>query len=277
MSSCAILGMAAFWAVDDPERADQAIAQALDAGVNHIDVAPMYGVAESQLGRTLPSFRDRVFLGCKSGVRDRDGALRELETSLAKLNVDRLDLWQLHAVCTQADLDAVLAPGGAVEALVEARQRGLTRWIGITGHLAEVPAVINRALQHVDLDTVMFPVNAALWGVPEYRREAEQVLQTCTQRDLGVMAIKAIAKGLWPESEERRYSTWYEPLDDVSAIQRAVDFTLSLPVHSIPTAGDVRLMPSVLDAVRGFRRLGAAEIEDAIRTTTTRPLVSATA
>lgn len=276
-SSCAILGMAAFWSVDDPERADQAIALALDAGVNHIDVAPMYGTAESQLGRTLPSFRDRVFLGCKSGVRDRDGALRELEASLDKLNVDRLDLWQLHAVCTLDDLDAVLAPGGAFEALLAARDQGLTRWIGITGHLEQVPAVINRALQYVDLDTVMFPVNAALWGVADYRREAEQVLQTCAERDLGVMAIKAIAKGLWADPEKRRYTTWYEPLDDAAAIQRAVDFTLSLPVHAIPTVGDVRLMPRVLDAVRGFHRLSAGEIEDAVRTTSTHPLVSATA
>ncbi len=274
LSSCAILGMAAFWSVGDPEEADRTIAMAIDAGVNHIDVAPMYGMAEAQLGRTLPQFRDRVFVGCKSGVRDRDGALAELEQSLTKLGVDRLDLWQLHAVCTQEELDAVLAAGGAAEALVAARERGLTRWIGITGHLEHVPAVINRALERVDLDTVMFPVNAALWGVADYRREAERVLQTCAERDLGVMAIKAIAKGLWPNPEEHRYTTWYEPLDDRSAIQRAVDFTLSLPVHAIPTVGDVRLMPMVLDAVRGFRQLSPEEVEAEIRSTATRPLVS---
>jgi aryl-alcohol dehydrogenase-like predicted oxidoreductase len=185
VSSCAILGMAAFWTNEDPEQGDAAIAMAIDAGVNHIDVAPSYGGAESQLGRTLPHFRDRVFLGCKSGVRDRDGALRELEASLSRLDVDRVDLWQLHAVCTPEDLDAVLAPGGAAEALLAAHERGLTRWIGITGHLEQVPAVFNRALQRLDLDTVMFPVNAALWGLADYRREAERVLQTCAERDLG--------------------------------------------------------------------------------------------
>lgn len=274
MSSMAILGMAAFWQVDDPDAGDAAIRFALDSGVNHVDVAPMYGMAQEQLGRTLPSFRDRVLLGCKSGERTRDGFWRELENSLRTLRVDRIDLHQFHAVCTDEELDAILAPGGAAEAMLEAREQGLTRWIGISGHLEHVARVANRALEALDLDTVMLPVNAALMGVAEYRAELERLFATAAERDLGVMAIKAVAKGPWADPQQRRYNTWYEPLDQRDAIQAAVNFTLSLPVTAIPTAGDLRIMPSVVDAVRNFMPMSEAEIEAAIRDTATRPLIS---
>ncbi|HZS13362.1 MAG TPA: aldo/keto reductase [Candidatus Dormibacteraeota bacterium] len=275
MSSMAILGMAAFWQVDDPDSGDAAIRFALDGGVNHVDVAPQYGMAQEQLGRTLPSFRDRVFLGCKSGERTRDGFWRELENSLRTLHVDRVDLHQFHAVCNDDDLDAILAPGGAAEALLEAREQGLTRWIGLTGHLEHVARVANRALDALDLDTIMLPVNASMMGVPEYRTELEKLFATAAERDLGIMAIKAIAKGPWNDPSARRYNTWYEPLDQRNAIQDAVNFTLSLPVTGIPTVGDLRIMPTVLEAVRAFTPLSAEQIEDAIRDTATRPLISA--
>jgi aryl-alcohol dehydrogenase-like predicted oxidoreductase len=252
-SSVITLGAAGIGRVDQ-EVADQAIRTALDAGVNHVDVAPSYGEAELRLRPWLPEIRDRVFLGCKTRERTREGAWRELHRSLERLGVDRLDLYQLHAVGKRPELDACTAPGGALEALVQAREAGLVRWLGITGHTHDAPSTHLEALHRFDFDTVMFPLNFVLWADPAYRADAEALLAACRARDVGVHAIKVLAKAPWGEGP-RTHATWYEPFSDQETIDQAVAFALGRPVTTLCSTGDVTILPRMLDAAARARGL----------------------
>ena len=189
----AVLGGAAFWD-SDPEATAAAFDQALAAGVNHLDVAPQYGRAQELLGPSIPAVRDRLFVACKTLRHNREGVRAQLEESLRLLNCDRFDLYQLHAVTDVEELDA---RSGAVEAILAARDEGLCRWVGITGHNLTAPAAHLEALRRYDLDTVMFPVNPQLWSDPDYRHDAEALLAHAAEHDVGVMAIKAAAARPW--------------------------------------------------------------------------------
>lgn len=263
-STVAILGAVAF-GHSTQEEADVAMEMVLQVGVNHIDVAPTYGDAEERLGPWLAGERQRFFLGCKTTERARDGARQELERSLQRLQVDALDLYQLHAVSSLQLLDQVTAPGGALEAMVAAREEGLTRFIGITTHGAQAPAVLLEALRRFDFDTVLFPLNFILWGQSAYRAEAEELLRQCRSRDVGVMTIKAIARGPWGDAP-RKYRTWYEPFDAPAQIQSAVDFVLSQDVTGLCTAGDPMLLPLLLGACARYQPMTAATQEALIAT-----------
>jgi aryl-alcohol dehydrogenase-like predicted oxidoreductase len=255
-SSVVTLGTAALGKVDQAT-ADRAIQAALDAGVDHVDVAPSYGDAELRLRPWLPALRDRVFLGCKTRERTREAARAELSRSLERLGVDRLDLYQLHSVGKLADLDACTARGGALEALVAARDEGLVRWLGITGHTHDAPATHREALRRFDFDTVMFPLNFVLWAIPQYRADAEALLAACRDRDVGVHVIKAVAKDPWGD-RPRTHATWYEPFTDQPTIDVAVAFVLSQPVTTLCSVGDVTVLPRVLAAAERARPLDAA-------------------
>ena len=248
MSSVVILGGAAFSALSQLE-SDEGIGLALQHGVNHIDVAPSYGEAELRLGPWVEKMRDGLFLGCKTVVRDRKGAAEELQRSLERLRTESLDLYQLHRVTSRDDLEAALGPGGAIEAIVEARERGLTRFIGITGHS---PAIMLEALDRFDFDTILFPLNFVLYADEEYRANTTALLALAAERDVGVMCLKSIAKRPWGD-KERTYSCWYEPFDDQLSIDRAVRFVLSQPITGIPHASDVRLMRKVIAAAESFK------------------------
>ncbi len=254
-STVAILGAAAFSKASQAET-DTAMEQSIAAGVNHIDVAPSYGWAEDRLGPWLARERERFFLGCKTTERTRAGAAAELRGSLQRLQVEQFDLYQMHAVTTMAELDKVTAPGGSLEAAIEAREQGLTRYIGITGHGFESPVVFLEALRRFDFDTVLFPVNFVQYAQPGYREPAEELLRTCRARDVGVMAIKAITRSPW-NGRAQSYTTWYEPFDQTEEIQRAVDFALSQDVTGLCTAGDTRLLPLMLAACERFQPLSA--------------------
>ena len=254
-SSVVALGTAAIGKVDQAT-ADRAIQTALDAGVNHVDVAPSYGEAELRLAPWMPRIRDRIFLGGKTRERAREAAKAELGRSLERLGVDRLDLYQLHAVSKLADLDACTAAGGALEALVEAREEGLVRWLGITGHTHDAPATQLEALRRFDFDTVMFPLNFVLWAIPEYRRDAEALLAACRAREVGVHVIKSVAKDPWGD-RPRTHATWYEPFTDPATIDRAVAFVLSQPITTLCSVGDVTVLPTVLAAAERSRPLDA--------------------
>ena len=254
-SSVVAFGTAGIGRVDQ-ETADRAIQLILDRGVNHIDVAPSYGEAELRLQPWMARIREAIFLGCKTKQRTRDAAKAELHRSLKRLATDRLDLYQLHAVCKLPELDEVTGKGGALEALLEAREEGLVRWLGITGHSHDAPATHLEALRRFDFDTVMFPLNFVLWANADYRRDAEVLLRTCRERNVGVHIIKTLAKDPWGE-RPKTHSTWYEPFTDQAIIDRAVAFNLSQPVTTLCSTGDVTVLPKFLDAAERFQPLGA--------------------
>lgn len=247
----------------DQATADGAIRLALDHGVNHVDIAPSYGQAMERMAPWMRDIRDEVFLGCKTSQRTRTEAWKDIRSIMKRLNVESFDLFQLHSVGTIEVLEEVTAQGGALEALVELQEQGLTRWLGITGHGSDVPRVHLEALRRFDFDTVMFPVSAAMYRNHDYRRDAEALLAEANARDLGVQTIKMLARGGWG-GQEHDAPTWYDPYRDQEEIDRALWWLLSQSVHTAPSTGDVNLLPKVLDAAERFRPLNLAESEDVI-------------
>ncbi len=245
-SSVAIFGGAALWQGGAPQ-AEAAFGAALDAGVNHLDVAPQYGAAQDVLGPLVGPVRDQLFVACKTLRRNPDGVRAQMEDSLQRLHCDTFDLYQVHAV---TDLDELDARADAFEVIMAAREEGLCRWVGVTGHEHSAPAAHLEALRRYDLDTVMFPVNPRLWSDPDYRRDAEALLDEAASRDVGVMAIKAAAARPWGD-RERTATTWYEPYVSADEVARGVGFVLSTPgVHAFCTPGDTEVLPLALAAAR---------------------------
>jgi len=263
MSTVAIFGAAAFSEVSQ-EEADKAMELIIEAGVNHIDIARSYGEAELRVGPWMPRERDRFFLGSKTTQRTKEDAWKELQESLKRLQIEALDLYQIHAITTMEELDAVTMKGGALEAFVEARREGLTQFIGITGHGVNAPQIYLEALRRFDFDSVLFPLNFVQMGNPEYRKYAEELIATCKAKDVGVMIIKSVTKGPWGEKQHTA-TTWYEPFDKIDEIQKGVNFALSYDVTGICTAGDTRVMPLVIQACQNFSRLNKAEMEGMIK------------
>ena len=264
-SSIAIFGAAAFFDISQ-QKADEVMEYVLSTEINHIDVAPSYGDAEIRLGPWLAKHRDRFFLGCKTQERTKSAAAEELRRSLEKLRVDRFDLFQLHAVTNMEELDQVTAMGGALEAIIEAREEGLLDYIGITGHGLEVPTVFLEAIERFNFDSILFPINFILYENSEYRDNAQALLQTCKQRDIGSMVIKHIAKGPWGE-DDKTHTTWYRPFDEKNWIQKCVDFVLSQPISGVCTPGDITLLPLVVDACQNFQTMESAEQKELISKT----------
>ncbi|MFO8037044.1 MAG: aldo/keto reductase [Anaerolineales bacterium] len=262
-STVAILGAFAFSQATQDET-DQAMERVLDAGINHIDVAPTYGHAEERLGPWLAKERGRFFLGCKTMERGKEEAAKELRESLDRLQVDYFDLYQLHAVTTEEELDAALGPGGAIEALQEARDEGLARHLGITGHGVAIPHILLQALERFDFDTVLFPINYIQYTDQTYRDATAKLLDLCQERDVGTMIIKSIAKGKWGDKPQK-YNTWYEPFDEEEEIQKSVDFVLSQEITGLCTAGDLTLLPLVLKACENYTKLDQEEQEALIK------------
>lgn len=256
-SSVAIFGGAGFWNVSQAQ-ADRAMDQVIAAGVNHIDVAPSYGQAELRLGPWMERERNRFFLGCKTLERTKEAAAAELQRSLERLRVKRFDLYQIHAITRMEQLDEVTRPGSVLDAMRDARERGLTRYLGITGHGDDSPAIFLKALERFDFDSILFPINFVEYANPVYRRNAETLLRECRARDVGVMIIKAVGKGVWRE-RPRTYTTWYEPFDDMPHIQAGVNFALSQDVSGLCTSGDVEILPLFLEACEKFTLLNAGE------------------
>jgi aryl-alcohol dehydrogenase-like predicted oxidoreductase len=254
-STLAVLGGAAF-AVAEPLEAETGFALALERGVNHLDIAPSYGRAEDLIGPLLPAVRDELFVAAKTRRANPDGVRAQLEASLSKLGTDHFDLYQFHAVTDLAELDR---RSPAVDVVLAARDEGLTRFVGITGHDLGTPSAQLEALRRWDLDTVMFPVYPRLWALPGYRSDAEALLAECARRDVGVMAIKAVARAPWGD-RDRTATSWYEPFDDPDLVARGVRFALSTAgVHAFCTPGDLRVLPLALDAAEAYVPLTEAE------------------
>lgn len=233
------------------EIADASIQQALDAGINHFDTAESYGDSELRLGAWMPTIRERIFLATKTDDRTATGAYDAIRRSLERLQTDRLDLIQHHAVCDVDDLGKVTGPAGALEGSIRARDEGLVDAIGITGHGMQAPATHLEALRRFPFDTVLTPCNARLWNEPAYRRDLEALEKEVTSQDAGLMFIKALARNLWRTGDPHRYETWYEPLETQPEVDAAVAFALSDgTVTGLATAGDVRLLPMMIEAER---------------------------
>lgn len=239
-------------------KVDVAMQHFVDHGVNHVDIAPTYGQAMERFRDWLPKMRDRIFLGCKTQGRSRTEAWTDIQSTFERLGTDQFDLFQLHAVTTMAELDAALAPHGAIRALEEMREQGQTRWIGITGHGPYAPAVFLEALKRYDFDTVMFPVAKSLWRSKAYREDTERLLDLCHERDVGIQCIKILARGGWGSSEKDCH-TWYDPVREQDEIQDCVNWLFSQEVHTAPSTGEVTLVPKLLDAAQKFRPITAAE------------------
>lgn len=264
LSTIAIFGAAAFWEISQAD-ADKVMEQVIAAGVNHIDVAPSYGQAEERVGPWMPRERERFFLGCKTMERTKDGAWNEMQRSLKLLQTESFDLYQFHAVNTFEELDAVTMKGGALEAALEAQRAGLTRFIGITGHGADSPAIYLEALKRFDFDTILFPLNFIQMANPEFRKNAEALIAECKRKDVGTMVIKTVTKGPWGERPHTA-TTWYEPFSEIDEIQRTVNYALSQAVTGLCTPGDTRILPLVLKACENFTPLDAVEQEKLIET-----------
>jgi aryl-alcohol dehydrogenase-like predicted oxidoreductase len=257
MSTVVIVGTAAFWAIDQ-DGANQALDLTLEHGINHIDVAPQYGNAQQVVGPWLETRRDRFFLGCKTLERTQDAAWADLQNSLKMLHTDHIDLYQFHAVCTMEELDQISAADGAIHAFTRARDEGIVRYLGITGHGMLAPRVAQTAVERFDLDTVMFPLYPRLYADPDYRRDAERLLKLCRQRDVGVQIIKSVAKQPW--HGEKKYGPWYEPYDTYAQIAAGVHFALSQPgVSVLASTADVTLLPIFIEAAEKYAPLSGSE------------------
>lgn len=250
LSTRTLFGAAAFWSTPQKE-ADAVLEILLHFGVNHIDAAASYGDAELRVGPWMLRHRDRFFLATKTEERTKQGAWASLQRSLERLQTDHVDLFQLHNLSDPQEWEVALGPGGALEAFVAAREQGLTRFIGITGHGLNIAALHRRALDRFDFDSVLLPYSYILLQNPQYAAEVAALLQVCRERNVAVQTIKGITRAPWHDEPHTR-NTWYAPLENQADIDRAVHWVLGNPNAFLNTAADVQLLPKILDAASRF-------------------------
>ncbi|MFQ6040697.1 MAG: aldo/keto reductase [Candidatus Poribacteria bacterium] len=238
----------------EQSEADAIVHEAIDRGINYFDVAPTYGDAEEHLGPALEEFRKDVFLACKTTERQKEGAVAELHESLRRLRTDRFDLYQLHGMTTKEDLEQVFAPGGAIEAFIEAREQGLTRYIGFSAHSVEIALAL---MDRFDFDTVLFPLN---WVNYLNANFGPQVVAKAKSKNMGILALKAMARTQWAEGQKRTHSKcWYEPVTDPVESELAIRFTLSEPITAAVTPGHVDLFRRAVEVAENFKPLSETE------------------
>jgi len=249
-SSVTLFGGAALAQASQAD-ADRTLELLLRYGVNHIDTAARYGDSELRIGAWMARHRKDFFVATKTGMRTAGEAREDIHRSLERLRVDQVDLIQLHSLGHPDDWDQALGPGGALEAAIEARQQGLARFIGVTGHGWTIAAMHRRSLARFDFDAVLLPYNFFMAQNARYRESFEEVLAICRERNVAVQIIKSIARGPWATAD-RTHTTWYQPLEAQADIDQAVHWVLDLPGVFLNTAGDLALLPKVLDAASRF-------------------------
>jgi aryl-alcohol dehydrogenase-like predicted oxidoreductase len=252
MSTVTLFGAAALSRATQAE-ADRVLDILLEYGVNHIDVAARYGDAELRIAPWMARHRHEFFLATKTGKRLYQDARDEIHRSLDRLRVDVVDLIQLHALFHPDDWDLAMGPGGALEAAIEAREQGLVRFIGVTGHGWTIAAMHKRSLERFDFNSILLPYNYVMYGNERYREDFDAVLHLCEQRQVAVQTIKAIARGPWATTDKVR-NTWYQPLEEQADIDRAVHWVIGRPGIFLNTAGDVHLLPKILDAASRYEK-----------------------
>jgi aryl-alcohol dehydrogenase-like predicted oxidoreductase len=248
-STRVIFGAAALGSMNQ-DRADATLASVASNGINHVDTAAGYGESELRLRPWLADHRTEVFLATKTGERHGSDARAELERSLARMGVDQVDMIQLHNLVEPDEWDVAFGPDGAVAALAAARDEGLVRFIGVTGHGLRIAGMHLRSLERFDFDSVLLPYNFTLRRDADYRRDLDRLQELCAEREVAVQTIKAIARRRWQEESEQRFS-WYEPLTDPDAIGRAVRYVLADQQVFLVTSSDTRLMPHIVAAATG--------------------------
>ena len=270
-STRVLFGAAALSQVTQAE-ADQTLELLLKYGVNHIDTAASYGAAEDRIGPWMKDHRQDFFLATKTEKRTYQGAKEELRRSLELLQVDSVDLWQLHFLVQEDQWQQAFSPGGALEAFLEARDQGLTRFLGVTGHGLQVTEFHRRSLEQFDFDSILLPYNPLLMDDPKYAAGFEALVDTCRERKTAIQTIKSISSGPWSDHERTR-ATWYKPLEDQAQIDTMVHWGLSRPEFFLNSVGDIHLLPKVLDAAARFEeRMSQADFAEAIEEISVEPL-----
>jgi len=231
--------------------ADETLEVLLRYGVNHIDTAASYGDSELRIAPWLKREPGRFFLATKGDRRDEKGAREEIDRSIDRLGVDHVDLWQIHSIADPIEWDQALSPGGALDAALLAREEGLIKWIGVTGHGAQIAATHRRSLERFDFDSVLLPYNFITMQNAYYRDNFDALLKTCQERNVAVQTIKSIAHRPWMESDHTR-TTWYQPFEEPDDIDIAVWWAMGRRGVFLNSVGDVDLLPLVLDAASRF-------------------------
>jgi len=251
-SSRVLFGAAALWRCSQDE-ADRTLDFLLERGVNHIDAASSYGEAEDRIGPAMArGLRSEFFLATKTKERSYEGARDEIRRSLERMQVDCVDLLQLHNLVKENEWEQALSPGGALEAAIEARDEGLVRFIGVTGHGTRVAAMHARSLERFAFDSVLLPYSWIQWQDARYVDEFETLAATCADRGVAMQTIKSVARRRWPEGQGEDSSTWYEPLTDPDAVRTAIHWALARPGIFVNTPSDLDLLRLVLDAAESF-------------------------
>jgi aryl-alcohol dehydrogenase-like predicted oxidoreductase len=241
---------------ETPADAADIVARAIDRSINYFDVAPTYGNAEERLGPALKSYRQDVFLACKTTKRDAQGAEKELHQSLKHLQTDHLDLYQLHSVTTLEDVDQILSPGGALETFIKARSQGLVRYLGFSAHSEQAAIAL---MEHYSFDTILFPFNWTCWYKGGF---GPRVLAKAHELGMGILALKSLAKRAWNEGESRKWNkAWYAPVDTFAEADLALRFTLSKPITAAVSPGHQEFLWWACDIAESFTPLQPEEVE----------------
>ncbi|HEY42615.1 MAG TPA: aldo/keto reductase [Anaerolineae bacterium] len=250
MSSRVIFGAAALWDVTQQE-ADQVLGMLQEYGVNHIDTAPTYGDSELHVGPWMERHREDFFLATKVDLRTYDEAWGQIHASLERLRLDHLDLIQLHNLIEPEEWEVAMGSNGSLKAVIEAREQGITRFIGVTGHGVTAATMHKKSLERFDFDSVLITYSYILMQNPDTAAKFDSLIKLCREREIAVQTIKSVTRRPWGDREKTR-TTWYEPLEEQEAIDKAVHWVLgNLDVFLI-SVGDTQILPKVLDAASRF-------------------------
>ncbi|MFW9853056.1 MAG: aldo/keto reductase [Candidatus Thorarchaeota archaeon] len=233
--------------------ADRILDILLENGVNHIDTALGYGNSEKCIGKWMEKHRDDFFLATKTRHRSYKGAWEDLQRSLKQLRVDYIDLWQMHGLTNPAGWEKAMSPEGTLTAFIEARDKGLVKYLGVTGHGSKVAAMHKLSLERFDFDSVLLPYNYIMMQNPRYAADFTDLVELCNKRNIAVQTIKSVVRRPW-ENRPKRYNTYfYEPLENQEAIDVAVHWSMSLNNSFVITAGDMQILPKILKAAKSFK------------------------
>lgn len=271
MSTRILFGGAALYSVTQ-EEADAALDVLFEYGINHIDTAASYGQAELRIGPWMDHHRDKFFLATKTEERTRKKGFESLQRSLELLHTDHVDLFQMHNLATQSEWEVALGSGGVLEACIEARQQGLIRFIGVTGHGTDIARLHKLALERFEFDSVLLPYNFTMMQNPQYAADVDALFKLCRKRNVAIQTIKSLACGEWGE-HHRKHATWYRPIEDQEDIDLAVHWVFGESGVFLNSAADIHLLPRVLDAAQRYQfRPSVEEMQSLVDRNSMQPL-----